>query len=225
MVQEGRNLAIHGTEIFQFQTATFVSGTTYVLSNLLRYRRGSVQTNSNTARPFVLIDSKVKTFAYNPLEINSTYVTARIVEYGRDYVTLPTYTNYGYLFGWSRRPLGPVRLRYTGDRSAGTANVTLQWTRRARINADLVSGSGVPWDEPTAESYRVEIWNDAHDSIINNYYATSESFVYTVAMQTADGVESSEFTFNVVQLTSVPGIVESPDMGYKYVFLVDDIRY
>ena len=41
LVLNGDNAALLGDEIIQFKTATLVSGTTYILSGLLRGRRGT----------------------------------------------------------------------------------------------------------------------------------------------------------------------------------------
>lgn len=224
LVRDGRNLCLVGRELLQFQTATFLGGTEYRLSNLLRFRRGTAYPTYSSLEPFILFNSKVKSFELNPTEVDQT-LQARLLEYGVDYATLPTFRNYGYIQGYSRRPLAPTNPRYTGSRLAGSANVTLAWTRRARVNADMIDGTDVPWDEPTAESYRLTILSDDGSSILAIYYPSSSSFVYTVAMQVADGTDVAEFQFYVEQLTSFPGLGQGTPSVNKYVYLRDDFRY
>lgn len=232
MVREGRNLAICGKEILQFQTATLVSGSTYTLSNFLRYRRGTdylltleaiaaLDVHASLER-FVLITDKVKNYAYSPAAIG-VVENFRIIENGKDYSGgLPSYGEPLTLGGDARKPYGPCDLHYTGDRSLGTADMILSFKRRVRKKGDLYGGGDAPLDE-TTEGYFVEIWSDDLSGLIATYEHTSGNWTYTVAMQTTDGVEASEYNVVLYQKCSEPGIVRGWPSFPKFILLTPDV--
>lgn len=233
MIQEGRNLCLVGDEIIQFQTATLVSGSTYTLSNLLRFRRGtdyllllSYQGSWGhlQGERFVLFNSKVKNFAYDPGAIGDTH-NFRLIENGKDYSGgFPSYTEPLTLAGLSRKPYGPCDLKYSGNRSFAAVDLTLSWTRRVRKRGNLYDYQEAPLDE-ASENYVVEIWPDDLSDIINSYSVSgATSFLYTVAMQTADGT-TGDFQFVVRQVSSEAGIGNGHPSPPKFVSTVDDIDY
>jgi len=215
MVTEGRNLAVLGKEIIQFQTATLISGSTYELSNLLRYRRGSDYLLTLEAmgavvhaslEGFILITEKVKNYPYSPSGIG-TVENFRIIETGKDYSGgLPSYGEPLTMGGDSRKPYGPCDLRYSGDRSGGDADVIVSFKRRVRKKGDLYSGDDAPLDE-SSEGYKVEIWDTGLTGLIATYSHTSGDWTYTIANQTTDGVNASAFAIVFYQTCSEPGIL------------------
>lgn len=233
MVQEGRNLCLVGDEILQFQTATLVSGSTYTLSNLLRFRRGTehllcgvLQGSWGHAQGerFILFNNKVKNFAYDESAIGIVQ-NFRLIEDGKDYSGgLPPYTEPLTLAGLSRKPYGPCDLKYSGDRSGGAADITLSWTRRVRKRGNLYNYQEAPLDE-ASENYVVEIWPDDLSDIINSYSVSgATSFLYTVAMQTADGT-TGDFQFVVRQVSSEAGIGNGHPSLPKFVTITNDLDY
>lgn len=233
MIQEGRNLCLVGDEIIQFQTATLVTGSTYTLSNLLRFRRGTdhlivglLQGTWGHAQGerFILFNNKVKNFAYDEAALGVTQ-NFRLIEDGKDYSGgLPAYNEPLVLAGLSRKPYGPCDLKYSGDRSGGAADITLSWTRRVRKRGELYNYQEAPLDEAT-EVYEVEIWPDDLSDIIRTYTVTgATSRVYTAAEQTADGA-TGEFQFIVRQVSSAPGIGAGHRSLPKFVSTTDDIDY
>lgn len=217
MVLNGKNLAIIGREILHFQTATLISGTTYELSNLIRYRRGTdyvwIQegmgfgVSHDINEPFVLLDSRVKNFTYSVASLGLE-AAFRLLESGRDYSGgLPSFGTPMIFNGATRKPYGPCLLKYTGDRTATpSVDLVLSWTRRARVNGSLQWYTDVPLDE-TVEKYEIEIWNDDVSGLYNTYTVTgATSFAYTQAARTLDGTDSLEINFVVYQVSSEPGI-------------------
>lgn len=235
MIQEGRNLALLGDEIIQFQTATLVSGSTYTLSNLLRYRRGTDYFlwesffgnwfGHAQGERFVLFNSKVKNFAYDSGGIGNVH-NFRLIENGKDYSGgLPSYTEPLTLAGLSRKPYGPCDLKYTGDRSGGSADLNFYWTRRVRKKGDLYNYQEAPLDEST-EEYQIEIWYDDLSGLIATYSHTGPApFTYTIAQQTTDGTFDIEFQFLVRQKSSEPGIGYGQISLPKFVALAPDVDY
>lgn len=235
MIQEGRNLALLGDEIIQFQTATLVSGSTYTLSNLLRYRRGTDYFlwesyfgnwfGHAQGERFVLFNSKIKNFAYDSGGIGNVH-NFRLIENGKDYSGgLPPYNEPLTLAGLSRMPYGPCDLKYTGDRRGGPADLDLYWTRRVRKKGDLYNYQEAPLDEST-EEYRIEIWSDDLSGLIATYSHTGPGpYTYTIAQQTTDGTFDIAFQFIVRQKSSEPGIGYGQISIPKSVALAPDVDY
>ena len=235
MVQDGRNLCLVGDEIIQFQTATLVSGSTYTLSNLLRYRRGTDYllieyallnwAGHQQGERFVLFNSKVQSFAYDPGGIGETH-NFRIIENGKDYSGgLPSYTEPLTLAGLSRKPYGPCGLWYDGDRSGSETDISLYWTRRVRKKGNLYDYSEAPLDE-SAENYVIEIWSDDLAGLTNEYeHSGPPPFVYSIADQTNDGYSAKEFRFIVRQKSNEAGVGSGHRSLSKFVSTENDFRY
>lgn len=217
MVAEGRNLAILGKEVFHFQTATLVSGKTYDLSNLIRFRRGTDYLQFHILRgtyahtvgeEFVVIESHVETFPFAKAAVGQTR-EFRLIENGIDYSGgLPAFGDSRTLLGLTRKPYGPANVQYTGDRSGGAVDLDVSWQRRARMNGDLLDYADVPLDEDS-ESYRIDIMTSNLASVINSYNVSglgNTDWTYTVAAQTNDGVEASAFAVVVYQISPAPGV-------------------
>ena len=216
MVTEGLNLAILGKEILQFQTATLISGTTYELTNLLRYRRGTdylyhrllTQGIAVHAQQdgFVVLNAKAYAFSFDPQEIGVTH-TFRIIESGRDYSAgLPAFTEPLTLGGDTRKPYSPVNVRWTGDRTSGNADIVLTWTRRVRKNGDIADFNDAILDEST-EAYQVEIYTADFVTLLRTITGIgSPTTTYTIANQTTDGVNAAQFGVKVYQVSSLPSI-------------------
>lgn len=233
MVQEGRNLCLIGDEIIQFQTATLVSGTTYDLSNLLRFRRGTDYlitelTLGNWAghaslERFVFFDSKVKNFAYDLSAIGLVH-NFRLIENNKDYSGgLPAFNEPLTLAGHSRMPYGPCDLRYTGDRNGGPVSVFLYWTRRVRTGGEMRSLVDAVLDE-SSEAYSIEIRNPSTYALINTYaHSGSPPFEYTTTMQGNDGLDESGFYFDVRQVSPEIGVGQRSLL--KFVDVGDDENY
>lgn len=235
LVTEGANLCIIDKEILQFQTATLVAGTTYDLSNFLRFRRGTDYLYAQldfaewvghaTSENFALVNSKMKNFAYDEICLGETY-SHRLIESGKSYSGgLPPFQNPIVASGDARRPYPPCRLYYSGGRDPSPADVSLYWTRRVRKRGDLTNYQDALLDE-LIESYTVEIWSDTLGTLYASYTHTGPPpFVFTVAEQTLYSIESDNFQFAVRQTSFYPGIGDGYRSSPKYVSLADDVIY
>lgn len=216
MVKYGKNPIIIGKEILHYQTATLISGTTYELSNLLRYRRGTDRIYYENlllgtglhaqGDGVVFLNAGAYSFAYDPQEIGVSH-SFRLIESGKDYSAgLPYFTEPLVGGGDARKPYSPVNIRWTGDRTSGNADVVLSWTRRVRKNGDLVGYVDAILDEDT-EGYIVEIWNNTFSALLRTITGiTSPTTTYTIANQTTDGVNASTFGVRVYQTSTESSI-------------------
>jgi len=195
----GANAALLGGEIVQFQTATLAGPGLYTLSRFLRGRRGTENAAAShvVGEKFVLLQAGSTVFIPDTLGDRNKTFDFRALSSGQNLSDAEDYVfNYGIK---TICPFAPVNIR--GTRSLGTSgDLTLTWTRRARLNAEWVDYIDVPLDEPQ-ELYEADIMNGS--TIIRAFTGlTSPSAVYTAAQQTSDwgGSIPSAFSVNVYQV-------------------------
>lgn len=203
LVLNGDNAALLGDEIIQFKTATLVSGTTYVLSGLLRGRRGTEWACSThqAGERFVLLEEEtVLPQNFNISNINSSrYFKAITVGNMVDDDPNSEY------FTWRAnclRPYSPVNLG--GGRADD--DLTITWVRRTRVSGEWHDYSDVPLGEET-ELYEVEIWNSTYTTLYRTFTGlTTPEVTYTAAEQIEDfGSAQSTVYVRIFQVSSVVG--------------------
>lgn len=214
------NLAWLGGEIISFRTATQTSANTYTLTGLLRGRFGTEAAIGAHAigEQFVLLD-------FNKVFVESLINT----DVGRK-----LYWEYQLLnqFGATVNPIVTatptnahvqplaVALLAAGHGSAASASdITLNWFRRARINASWQNGTDVPLDEST-ERYQVQVLNGA--TVVRtvtvtgpftatnaqpSQYQGNPTWTYTAAQITADGFSAGNTITFTVQQNSDQGVL------------------
>lgn len=197
----GANAALVGGEIIQFQTATLIGPGLYTLGNLLRGRRGTENAVAShvVGEAFVVLQAGAVEFIPDMLSDRNKTYDFRALSSGQ---SLGDAQDYVFTYGMKTIcPFAPVNIK--GSRSLGTSgDLTLVWTRRARLNAEWVDYIDVPLDEPT-ELYEVDIMKGA--TVLRAFTGlASPTVVYTAAMQTADWSASvpSSFTVNVYQVSA-----------------------
>jgi hypothetical protein len=211
----GKNLAFVGKdglgEYLQFKTATFVSGSTWQLTNLRRGRKGTdfaIGTHAS-GEEFALVDG-----AYR--------ITQPLAQWGNEYsfrgVTLhqevadaaiQTFTNTGE----GKRPYSPVNVEGTWD---GSNNLTVTWDSRSRLDA---GGLGI---DDNAE------WDIEFDgSPDHTETVVAEAATFSAAEQTAAGLTPGDTVTGRVRQTSDVNdgrwrefTIVGPNAG---LFLEDDI--
>ena len=103
-------------------------------------------------------------------------------------------------------PRRPVQLRSNG--AFWGSNITLSWLRQTRVGGEewFDFTSDVPLAED-AEAYELEILDGPEGAVLRTVTGlTSESFVYTTTMQSADfATAQSELTFRVYQVSAQVG--------------------
>lgn len=191
------NLAVLGSEVIQFKTATLVSSTpkTYDLTGFVRGARGTeyaVGTHTAAER-FLLVNSNVRRHLMGASEIGDTdYYKFSVL--GDDLATVPEQP---LLFAANaNRPLSPS---YVTPVRAGSGDWGITWQRRTRVGGSTINGQDVPLGE-TSELYRVRIMNGS--TVVRSLETTTESATYTLAQQVADwGSGQSALTVEVVQVS------------------------
>ena len=88
--------------------------------------------------------------------------------------------------GEGKRPRAPVHL--AAYRDQGDNSIRVEWVRRSRLQSPTLGGGPTPLGEDV-ELYEVDIYDDVTSpaSVVRSESVTTPEFVYTEAMQTADG--------------------------------------
>jgi hypothetical protein len=183
-ILNGANVALLGDEIIQFKTATLIATRTYLLSGLLRGRRGTEWASNTHAAGdrFVLLSA---TSTYPLAASSSEYDLARhykAVSFGGNLYDAEeiSFTNTAI----AQMPYSPVHL---GGGRDDAGNLTLGWIRRTRISGGWNNYSDVPLGE-TAEVYDVEIYSSSTYATLKRTFAglTAPTVIYTAAEQVTD---------------------------------------
>lgn len=181
-VLNGANLAVVGQELLQFKNAELVAADQYLLTGLLRGRRGTEWATpshvlgerfallpvTNVPEPFGDL-GKVR--LYKPVSTRSTLAAA----------TAQSFTNQGQAL----RPYSPVSLGgYPITPFDGT--VQLNWIRRTRKGGAWANFTGTVLLGEAAEAYVVQIWDSTYSQVARIIQVTSPTTTYTAAQQVAD---------------------------------------
>jgi hypothetical protein len=98
------------------------------------------------------------------------------------------------------KPFSPVHV--TGLRD-GSGNLTINWLRRSRVDAEWRDGVDIPLGEES-ERYEVEIMDG--ETVMRTIATTSPTASYSAAEQTTDfGSPQSSVNVRVYQISAVVG--------------------
>lgn len=195
-----------GNEIIQARQATLVGAGRYVLSGLLRGRRGTEQFSTGHVtdeRAVVLRAAGMRRVEHQAADIGLTR-KYKAITLGK---ALSSATAEPFVdTGVALKPFAPVHLRALRDASSG--DITFSWTRRTRLATRFVGSMGI--NAPLGESvelYALEIWSAGYVSLLRTLTGlTSSSAIYTAAQQTADfGSLQASVRVRVFQLSSTVG--------------------
>lgn len=193
-VLNGSNKTILGDEVFQFKNAELTGTNTYVLSGLLRGRRGTEWATGTHAagdrfalipveRPALTFSELFAARDYKAVTSGATVASAAAQEFTSNGVAYRTYA--------------PVDV---GGGCDSDGNVTLNWKRRTRVGGAWLPYVDVPLSE-TAEEYVVQIWDSTYTQCARIILTLSQSTSYAASDQVADfGVEQQTVYFTVGQL-------------------------
>lgn len=202
----GANLAAIGDgtpgnwELFQFRDAVMTGPDTWLLSQRLRGQLGSdalMPALWPVGSRFVLLDRA-------PEQIGLTLGQRRLARHYRYGPALrpvddPAYGHAVLAFdGNGLRPYAPVHLRGAwtgGDLSVG-------WIRRTRIGGDGWDGVEVPLAEE-AELYLIRVMQAG--GLLREAQTGAPGWVYTAAMQAADGLTPGLFEVQIAQVSALYG--------------------
>ncbi len=199
-------IGAHGRwEIVRYRAAALVSGSTYVLSGLLRGCLGSEQHIGTHAADdaFVLLtDAVLRRIAIEPADLAASRYYKGVTS-GRALGTAEAQTFAAASVG--SMPWAPVRLRGARD---GWGNLTLSWTRRTRLQVRYGGASGgyYPLGE-ASEAYDVEIYSDdTYSTVLRRISTSSPAASYSAADQLVDGITPGDTVHCIVyQVSAVVG--------------------
>lgn len=189
-VLNGANAALLGNEIIQFRTATLIAPNTYLLSGLLRGRRGTewaVSGHTSSDRFILLNEATIYRVSQSLSQLGTAYY--RGVSYGQSVsdAASEVFQNTGAAL----RPLSPAHLTATVE----GGDIVVKWVRRTRIGGAWADEIDAPLSE-ASESYRVRVL-DATGAVLEEQ---------TVSTQTATMADdTSAFSIEVVQLSATVG--------------------
>lgn len=190
-------------EVIQFATATLVTSSprVYLLSDLLRGRRGTEHATGDHGanEVFVLLESAYYRNAdYSGADLNATRYYKGVSTYqdADDVVDVQDFVNTGE----KARPRSVVHVAGTRD---GSNNLTGTFRRRIRGYPSAFGSAVEPLDEST-ESYEIDILDGA--TVVRTISVSSETFSYTAAQQTADGLTPGDpVSGNIYQISATVG--------------------
>lgn len=200
-VLNGGNVALLGSEIIQFRTATLNGDGSYTLSGLLRGRKGSPTSGHVIGDRFVLLNT-TSVFRvdmstaeiglerlYKAVSIGDTLASARTIKFTNTAIGLECLS--GVHLGGGRNAAG---------------DVTINWTRRTRIGGEWRDYADVVVGE-TSESYEVEIWTSGYATLKRTITGLSTPTAsYTSAQQVTDfGASQATVYTRVYQLSANVG--------------------
>ena len=208
-VIQGANLALLGSELIQFGVAQLLTDANgnpyYQLSRLLRGRRGTEWAMGShvAGETFTLIlatDETVIDYGLHDLNNSAQFKVATVGQAIANVNAMP-FAPTGVWF----KPFSPSHLRATLD---GSNDWTLTFVPRARLNGWWGSGYAPSLDVDT-QTWSLDIirnWNGTVARTVTGQLS-SPSFLYTAAMQSADGFTpgATNMTFNLYQVSSVLG--------------------
>ncbi|MEA3046560.1 MAG: hypothetical protein QOJ53_892 [Sphingomonadales bacterium] len=175
----GANAALAGNEIIQFGTAAPLGANRFLLSRLLRGRRGTEWAAGAHAigERFILLDPA--SLAAIEAPIGSVGGEARLLAAGIGDLPDAAAASVA-IIGASLQPPSPVHLQAT---EAADGGLLIQWVRRSRQGWAWLAGSDTPLGEEL-ERYRLEIAGAGFTRIVG---ADTPLYLYSAAEQAADG--------------------------------------
>lgn len=207
-VKAGANFAKVGKELLQFRTATSLGSGVYLLSNLLRGRKGTEwATGTHVAgERFVLMTTATARPAQGVVRVpgsNSDVGTKPLYQAVSNGTASPSAADATAIrhTGEALRPWRPAHLR---ARALESGNISITWRGRSRFTTPTGLAKPLPSEAP--EAYRVEIYNAARKRI-RTISASSTSATYTAAQQATDfpAGRPSPLEIVVVMLSPVVG--------------------
>ena len=194
----GVNAALIGQEIVYFRDATLTGVGTYRISGLLRARQGTEWAAASHAAGDVFVLLNPSSLYKLPLQIADLGTTMKFMA-----TTLGQTANTSAAMALTVseacvRPLAPAGLVAIPGSASSTSDITLNWIRRARVNAAWLNGTDVPLDEST-ESYRVQVLSGA-TVVRTATVSAAQSWTYPAASISADGFSAGQtIGFTVAQ--------------------------
>jgi hypothetical protein len=197
----GGNLCLIGAELVQFGLAELVATRTYVLSRLLRGRRGTEHTvaGHSAGERFVLLDAGVRLLAL-PLAERGVAATYKAVSVGQALTDVAPVAHTP-----DAANLRPWAVAYPTATHEPDDDWRLTWYGRARFNSLWTSENDEIVADSDVQSYQVRLWDGstvvrAQTVALAVAIRDQVTWVYTAAMQAEDfGSPQTTLTWSVRQ--------------------------
>jgi hypothetical protein len=201
-VLNGANAIVIGSEVLQYKNATLNGDGDYVLTGLLRGRRGTEWAMSTHVYGERVVVPSVATMLRIPDP--SSYIGLQRLYKGISFGTTLasaaplSFTNTGI----GLKCYSPVQIGAGVDASG---NATINWIRRTRVGGEWRDYNDVPLGEST-ESYAVEIWDSSFTVLKRTINTTAPTASYTAAQQTTDfGGGQTALYLKIYQVSATVG--------------------
>ena len=195
----GRNCALVGNEIIYFKNATLTAASTYLLTELLRGRRGTEWAIAGhiASENFVLLSGYLERLEGQILDLNSQRLyKAPVSTQTLADITATAFTTTGKCL----KPYSPCQIKGTRDVSD---NLTIRWVRRTRKGGMLVDYKDADLSE-LSEAYEVDILSGS--TVVRALSSATPTVSYSAANQTTDfGSVQSSVNVKIYQLSSYVG--------------------
>jgi len=194
----GVNAALIGQELVFFRDATLVGAGTYRLAGFLRARQGTewAMSNHTTGEVFLLLNAA--SLYRLPLQIADLGTTMKFLATTLGQVINTNSAMAATVSEACVRPLAPAGFTAISGSNANPADITLNWIRRARVNAAWLNGTDVPLDE-SSESYRVQVFSGSA-VVRTTVVSGAQSWIYSAASISADSfITGQTIGFSVAQ--------------------------
>lgn len=193
----GKNTILLGDEVLRFADADLQLDGSYILSVFQRGVRGTENhTSTHVAdETAYLLDNKTSLSA----EVGRPFLI-KALSFG-SYDTLASVSPVSVSpLGVGLRPYAPCQV--TGSRASG--DLTINWQRRDRINAEWRGAGEIPMSE-SIEKYEIDIYN-VNTVVRTITVISAKTTVYTSAQQVTDfGSAQSAIKMRLYQISSVVG--------------------
>lgn len=204
-VVNGANMAVLGApgrwEVIQFKNATLTGTNTYLLSGLLRGRRGTEWATGThgAGDAFILFNSA----AWERID-DADIGLARLYKAPPFRTSLSSAAAQSFTdTAVGLKPFAPVLL---GGGFGESGDASLSWTRRSRLTGEWRDNVDVSLGEES-EAYQVEIWDADFETLKRTIsVSAATSATYSAADQTTDfGAPQSVVYFRVYQISALVG--------------------
>lgn len=204
-VLDGANAAAIGAhgrwEIIQFRDAEHVGNGIWLLSGLLRGRRGTEHNIGTALQDDRFVMLSMGGLVRLPLNVSEVGLSRmyKAVATGTAFADAATQEFTGQ--GEALKPFSPVHLDAVVE---DDNDILLTWIRRGRLGQTLQDGIDVPLSEAT-EAYEVDVLVEG--TVMRTLEVTEQQATYTAAQQAADAGSpaATTFTFNVYQISADVG--------------------
>ncbi len=201
-VLAGANLALIGDEIIQFQSAVAISPRRFLLSGLLRGRRGTesaISTHSVGER-FVMLSPEALFAIDVPTDLIGTDIKIRAAAPNTQFANAPLRDL--RVSGRALHPLAPAHLKVF---ARGNGDVEVRWARKSRAGFGWIDGVDAPIAEES-EAYRLRFESAG---IVHEVETGSAHYIFDAVAQSAVfGALPGAFNVAVAQLSAVTGAGE-----------------